>query len=600
MMSRKRSPAAVTTTSRDPVTTYARQVRDGKIVAGPHVRAACSRHLRDLETGPRRGLRFDGSKAARVILFFADELRLAAGSHEGQPFKLLGWQAFILGSIFGWLRADTGKRRFRVAYIETGKGSGKSPLLAGTGIYLLVADEEPGAEIYVAATTKDQARVPFRAAASFHRQSPGLATRLVASTTNREVSRLTYHQDPRRKSYGFFMPISGEDRQSGPLPHGVLIDELHEWPNAGLLNVLEAGMKGRQQPLMMIITNSGPKKLGVCYDQHEYARKVVHGMIEDDSFFGYVCANDLQPDGKTEIDPFDHPEEWVKTNPSLGETIQREYLERQVLRARNVPSLEADVRRLNFCQWGWGENTNPWISFDLWRAAGRSYTLDDLKGRRAYLGLDIAAVHDLTACVFLIEPDFEGEPWYLLPYFWLPKQGLAERADKENVPWLQWERDGHLLTCPGPVISYETMARAIIDVADHFDVVAAGRDPAMKHACDREVMAAGIDWPFDWQDVRQGYITMGPAIKEMERRLRSVQTGSQEDEEGRVTGMVHPNHPILTMCVANAVVARDPADNVKFEKAKSTGRIDGIVATATGCSLTLTRDVFPSIGIAAL
>ena len=580
--------ASTTTTSRDPVTSYARNIHQGRIIAGPEVRAACRRHLADLDSAENRGLRFDKTLAERVIKFFSDELRLASGKHEAKPFIPLDWQKFILGSLFGWIHIATGKRRFRMAYVETAKGSGKSPLLAGIGIYLLVADQEPGAEIYVAATTKDQAKIPFRAAAAMHTQSPGLSTRLVASVANREVVRLTYHKDEKRRAYGFMTIISSDENQSGPLPHGILIDELHEWRDAALLNVLEGGMKGREQPLMVMITNSGKKKLGVCWDNHEYARKVVHGMHEDDSFFGYVCSNDKAADGKTEIDPFDHPNEWIKTNPSLGVTIQCEYLERAVNRARNVPSLESDVRRLNFNQWGWGENANPWISFDLWQAAGRDYTLSDLTGRRAYIGLDIAAVHDLTACIFLVEPDYPGEPWYMLPYFWLPKNGLAARTEKENVPWIQWERDGFLHTCPGPVICYEEMAKTILEVAENFDIQGAGRDPAMKNACDRELMAADMAWPWIWEEVRQGYITMGPAIKEMERRLVSIQTGQAEDEQGSVVGMVHPRHPILTMCVANAVIARDAADNCKFEKAKSTGRIDGIVAAANATSLTLT------------
>lgn len=595
-----KAPRPVITTSRDPVTTYARRVVAGKIIAGPHVRAACARHLADLETAADRGLMFDRAKAKRAIGFFRAELRLAKGRHEGAPFVLLDWQAFCVGSIFGWVHAATGFRRFTKAFIETAKGSGKSPLLAGTALYMLMADGEPGAEIYFAATTKDQAKVAFGAAESFHRQNANIGARLVKSVEKGEAVRFTYHQALDRQAYGFMGIIANEDNQSGPIPHMVAIDELHEWTGASLLNVLEAGFKSRTQPLMLEITNSGKKKIGVCWDHHEYARKVTHGGIEDDTQFAYICANDLADDGKTEIDPFDHPNEWVKTNPSLGQTIETKYLADMVKRARNVPSLEADVRRLNFCQWGFGENANPWISFDLWKSAGRRYTLSDLAGRRAYLGLDIAAVHDLTAAVFLVEPDFTGEPWYLLPYFWLPKQGLAARAEKENVPWLQWERDGYLHTCPGSVIDYAVMAETLIEVAANFDIVRAGRDPAMKNACDREVQAAGIEWPWDWEDVRQGYITMGPAIKEMERRLTATQTGEQEDEGGHVVPMVHPHHPILTMCVANAVIARDHADNVKFEKAKSTGRIDGIVAAADAVSLTLAVEIATGVGVALL
>lgn len=592
----KKSPRPVTTTSRDPVTTYARKVTEGKISAGPFVRAAAARHLRDLETAADRGLRFDRALAERAIGFFASELRLSKGKHEGNPFILLDWQAFVIGAIFGWVWDATGKRRFTKAYIETGKGSGKSPLLAGVGLYLLMADGEAGAEIYFAATTKEQAKVAFGAAAAFHRQNPNIGARLVASTQNRDVVRLTYHPAPDRKSSGFAGIISSDESQSGPIPHGIMIDELHEWTGAGLLNVLEAGTKGREQPLVMMITNSGKKRHGVCWDNHEYARKVALGEVEDDTLFAYVCAVNYAADGKTELDPLTHPEEWINVNPSLGQTIERKYLEDQVRKAKNLPSMMPDVLRLNFCLWGAGENANPWISFDLWQSARREYTLSDLKGRRAYIGLDLSGgsiqveqtyYSDLTSVVFLIEPDLAGEPWYKLPYFWLPREGLIERSQKENTPWHTWADQGHLLTCPGKTIDYAQVGATIIEIAQNFQIIAAGRDPAMTGAFDRECMAADVTFPWQWTPVRQGYITMGPAIKEMERRLTATQTGQGEDEQGRVTGMVHPGHPILTYCVANASIATDPAGNKKFVKNVSAHRIDGIVAAANATALTL-------------
>jgi phage terminase large subunit-like protein len=600
-MANKRAPRPVTTTSRDPVTTYARKVQAGKIVAGPFVRAACDRHLRDLETAADRGLRFDPKLAARAIGFFESELRLSKGKHEGQPFILLDWQAFVVGSIFGWVWIGTGKRRYSKAFVETGKGAGKSPLLAGIGIYLLIADGEAGSEIYFAATTKEQAKVAFGAASAFHRHRPNIGgCTLVPHMQNRDVVRFTLHPAPGKRSYGFMGIISSDENQSGPIPHGIMVDELHEWANAGLLNVLEAGTKGREQALIVMITNSGKRRAGVCWDNHEYARRVALGEVEDDTLFSYVCAVDFAPDGKTELDPFNHPEEWVKVNPSLGQTIERKYLEDQVRKAKNLPSMEPDVRRLNFCQWGAGENSNPWISYDLWNRAGREYTLSDLKGRRAYIGKDLSGgsiqveqtyYSDLTSAVFLVEPELPGEPWYLLPYFWLPREGLAARGEKENTPWMRWADEGHLLTCPGKTIDYAQVAATMIEVARNFEIIGAGRDPAMTGAFDRECMAADITIPWQWTPVRQGYLTMGPAIKEMERRLTATQTGQNEDEQGRVIGMVHCKHPILTYCVANASIATDPAGNKKFIKNIGAHRIDGIVAAANATALTLAVDV---------
>ncbi|MFZ5575557.1 MAG: terminase large subunit domain-containing protein, partial [Pseudomonadota bacterium] len=203
----------VKTTSRDPVTRYARAVVNGKIIAGPHVRDACRRHLTDLEQAPARGFFFDLEKVERAIGFYRDVLRLNGGEFEGRAYELLDWQAFVVGSVFGWVDAE-GFRRFRLAYVETAKGSGKSPLAAGVGLYGMVADGEPRAEIYAAATKKDQAMILFRDAVAMRDLSPELSRRLVKSGVGENAWNMAYHA-----TGSFFRPISADDGQSGPRPH---------------------------------------------------------------------------------------------------------------------------------------------------------------------------------------------------------------------------------------------------------------------------------------------------------------------------------------------------------------------------------------------
>lgn len=235
----------------DPVGNYARAVVKGKILAGPHVRAACQRHLDDLKQAGQRGFFFDRKAAERAIGFFRDVLRLNGGEYEGKPFTLEGWQAFIVGALFGW-KSDDGYRRFRIAYIETAKGSGKSPLAAGIGLYGLVADGEARAEIYSAATKKDQAMILFRDAVAMVDQSPALSRVLGKSGVGQSVWNLSY-----LKTGSFFRPISADDGQSGPRPHIVLIDEIHEHKNGYVVEMLRAGTKSRTQALIVMITNSG-------------------------------------------------------------------------------------------------------------------------------------------------------------------------------------------------------------------------------------------------------------------------------------------------------------------------------------------------------
>ena len=332
--------------SADRATSYAEAVVAGEIVAGPHVRNACRRHLDDLK---RDDVRYDAEAAARVLRFFETKLRLSEGQFEDRPFQAAPSQAFIIGSIFGWKKLD-GTRRFRRAYIEQGKGNGKSPLAGGIGLYGMTADGESGAEVYSAGATKEQAAVLFRDAVKMVRKSPDLNRVVRASGGEGRVYNLAY-----LKRSSFFRPVSRETKKtgSGPRPHFALVDELHEHADAGILNILERGFKFRRQPLVLMITNSGSDRTSVCWAEHEQAIKVAAGnrdakdgdahylgevlSIEADSTFSYVCA--LDPGD----DPLEDPGCWIKANPLLGVTITEEYLAGVVAQAKDLPQRLNDI-----------------------------------------------------------------------------------------------------------------------------------------------------------------------------------------------------------------------------------------------------------------
>lgn len=567
MATKPRSCKATTTSAAciDRVTDYARAVVSGSVVAGPHVRDACARHLRDLEEGPKRGLFFDLVEANRAINFYKDILRLNGGEFEGQPYELLDWQAFIVGSIFGWKGAD-GYRRFRVAYIETAKGSGKSPLAAGAGLYGMMADGEPGAEIYAAATKKDQAMILFRDAVAMVDQSPQLAARLLKSGGAGNVWNLSWIE-----KRSFFRPIAADDGQSGPRPHFSLLDEIHEHKSAYVVEMLKAGQKGRRQPLMFMITNSGTDKRTVCWDYHDFGAKVCAGQIEDDSFFGYICALDEGDD------PFKDPSCWGKANPSLGITIPLRYLEDQVKQARGMPSKESIVRRLNFCQWV--EAESPWIAGHTWMACQEEdFHPDQLLGRRCFGGLDLSSTQDLTAFVLLFEPVEDDPVWRLVPRFWLPADGLHEKADKDRVPYIAWRDAGYLQTTPGRAISKAHVLRDIAEACSLYDVVAIAYDRWRIEDFKALMDVEGISLPLvPWG---QGFKDMGPAVNEFETLFINVEGTTVEVQVAAdaTEQLRHDGNPVMTWCAANAVLVSDPAGNRKVAKDKATGRVDGIVA----------------------
>lgn len=566
MATRKTRPRS---TSKDPVTKYAKAVADGKIIAGPHVRDACRRHLQDLADGHERGLVFDLEAVDRAIGFFRDVLRLNGGEYEGVPYDLLDWQAFIVGSLFGW-KGEDGYRRFRIAYIETAKGSGKSPLAAGIGLYGMMADGEAGAEIYAAATKKDQAMILFRDAVAMVQHSPELSARITKSGTGLNVWNLANVQ-----TRSFFRPISSDDGQSGPRPHIALLDEIHEHKDGYVVEMLKAGQKSRRQPMLVGITNSGTDKRSVCWDYHDYGAKVSARQLKDDAFFAYICALDEGDD------PFKDEKCWHKANPSLRFGLPgMRYLREQVTQARGMPSKESIVKRLNFCQWV--EAESPWVSADAWFSCeDKKFDMRRLLGRRCWGGLDLSSTQDLTALVLEFEPTEDDPYWRQVEWFWLPGDGLHDKADKDRVPYIAWRDGGFLIALPGRAINKLAVVKQCAEIASLYDLQQLGYDrwriEDLKMILDQE----GISLPL--VPFGQGFKDMAPAVDEYERRLLDRQ-------------LRHNGNPVMTWCAANAVVVTDPAGNRKVAKEKATGRVDGIVAAimATGSGMAR-QDNGPSI-----
>lgn len=543
-----------TSISADPATDYAKKVKSGQVIAGPIVRNACIRHLKDLKNGHERGLHWDVDAANHVINFYSDVLCLNGGEFEGVSYDLLPWQCFVVGSIFGWKNAD-GTRRFRVAYIETAKGSGKSPLAAGIGLYGLTADGEERAEIYSAATKKDQAMVLFRDAVAMVDYSPMLNERIVRSGGWSKEWNLAYPH-----TNGFFRALSSDDGQSGPRPHMALLDEIHEHKDNTVVEMLRSGVKGRRQPLIGMITNSGTSRNSVCWEYHDYADKVCKSAIIDDTFFAYVCALDK------EDDPFKDESCWIKANPSLGITIQHKYLHDQVTQARGMPSKEGVVRRLNFCQWL--DAVNGWIPFLIWEQCKDTFGEKELLGRKCRAALDLSSTQDLTSATFVFEPTADDPYWRVLPYFWLPEMGLSEKADKDKVPYQEWRHKGYLEVTPGRAVDKAVVMMRLAQICDLFDCEFINYDRWRIEDAKAIIEREGISLP-PLIPHGQGFKDMGPAVDQTEILLINAK-------------IKHPDHPILNWCAANAVISIDPANNKKLDKQKATGRIDGMVTMVMG------------------
>lgn len=521
---------------------YARDVDDGRIVAGPLVRLACARHLKDRAAAAKRaghplGLVFHEAAADHILEFFEGVLRLpdTLDEHgEPIPFLLTPANAFIVGSIFGWKWAD-GYRRYREAYVEQGKGNGKTPLAAGIGLYGLLMDGEQAAEIYSVATGIEQARLCWRDADRMVEASPDLA-----DLVYRSVDNLGY-----AGTFSWFRPMSKDKRgKSGPRPHMVIFDEEHEYADAVVTNKMRAGMKRRRQPLALGITNSGYDRTSICWQHHEHARKMLEGVVDDQRFFAYVCALDEGDDPLT--DPTCH----IKANPNLGIIIQQTYLDRQVENARHIASEEAMVLRLNFCVWTYA-HTPAW-NMAKWRLGSRlTVTVDELVGAPCYGGLDLGQTDDFAAWARLWDL---GDRIVVRMRFWLPRAALEKYPAR---PYAEWERAGLLTVTEGDTTDVDLIEETVIEDARADGIREIAYDKRFAHQLALHLQGAGLTAV----DTPQGF-ALNEAIRSLQKRIVDV-------------AVVHEDNLILTWMMDNSVLRPGRSKQVRLDKDASKEKIDG-------------------------
>ncbi|WP_082456897.1 terminase large subunit [Sphingomonas sp. Leaf23] len=586
----------------DRATQYARDVLAGKFVAGPHVRNACRRHLDDLERGHERGLWYSVEKADRVIRFYEQKLRLNGGQFEGKPFLLHPSQAFKLGSLFGWQRAD-GTRRFRRAYIEEGKGNGKSPFAGGIGLYGMMADDEPGAEIYAVAAHRDQAKILFNDAVSMMEQSPDLSSRITPSGGPGRVYNMAW-----LPKGSFFRPLSKSAGKSGSglRPHIGLADELHEHPNRDAVEMIERGFKFRRQPLLLMITNSGTDRQSICYEEHEHAVKVAAGTLTpgdtfayvgepiDDTTFSFVCS--LDPGD----DPLEDPTCWAKANPLLGTILTEEYLAGVVAQAKALPGKLNNILRLHFCVWT--EADTAWMSREVLEPCLADFDPVIHHGKRIAQGIDLSQSRDITAKASVVETgsipvevEVDGQrvavnkPTYdAWIEAWTPGDTIKARSDRDKAPYEVWAREGYLNAPKGQSIRFDHVAQSLADDDRDFDVGMVGYDRYAFRRFEEEVQKLGLS--INFVEHPQGGTKKGKPTADMKDAAEAEgrepeglwMPGSLRAlEEALLEGRIRlRRNPVLISAMMTAVTDEDRWENRWLAKERAAGKIDAAVALA--------------------
>ena len=529
--------------SRDVVRRYVEDVLSGEVAACKWVKLAARRHLRDLETGAERGLWLD-EDAAQIAIDFFSLLKHSKGEWAGQVIRLEPWQQFVAWELFGWKRED-GTRRYRTSYLEVARKNGKSTMGAGIGNYLLVADGEPGAEVYSAATKRDQARITHSEATRMVKASPALRRRIRCFKDNLHIPDTASKYEPLSSDYNSL---------DGLNIHGAIVDEIHAHKTRDLWDVLETSTGSRRQPLMFAITTAGFDRQSLCFQLHEYTEKVLESLVEDDSFFGMIFSLDQDDDWQDEGC-------WSKANPNLGVSKYLDDMRRKAKRAREMPSaLNAFLRKeLNV----WTQSETKWMPMEHWRACGKHVDAAGLRGRTCYGGLDLSSNIDISAFVLVFPPQIEGEDYQVLCRFWIPEESMIERSRRDRVPYDAWVRQGYIEATPGNVIDYDFILAQIDEDAQAYDIQEIAFDRWGATRIQSQLMERGGD---EWLvQFGQGFRSMSPPMKDLEKLVLGHQ-------------LAHGNNPVLGWMADNLVARQDPAGNIKPDKEKSREKIDGMVA----------------------
>ena len=484
--------------------------------------------------------------AADFAVSFIECLCHTKGTWAGKPFELIDWQEKIIRDIFGTLKSN-GYRQFNTAYIEIPKKQGKSELAAAVSLLLCCADGEERAEVYGCAADRQQAAIVFDVAADMVRMNPALKKRVKILASQK---RIIY-----QPTNSFYQVLSADAySKHGFNVSGVIFDELHTQPNRKLYDVMTKGSgDARTQPLYFLITTAGTDTNSICYEVHQKALDIMNGRKHDPTFYPVIY-------GSKESDDWTDPSIWKKANPSLGITVSIDKVKAAFNSAKENPAEENTFRQLRLNQWV--KQSVRWMPMDKWDACAFPVDEQALKGRICYGGLDLSSSTDITAFVLVFPPEDESEGFTILPHFWIPEGNVELRIRRDHVPYDIWKKQGYLETTEGNVIHYGYIEQFIDDLGKKYNIreIAFDRWGAVQMVQNLEGLGFTVV-PFG-----QGFKDMSPTTKELMKLTLEKK-------------IAHGSHPVLRWMMDNIFIRTDPAGNIKPDKAKSTEKIDGVVAT---------------------
>ena len=518
---------------------YCDRIESGEVAVSAKVRKVYKRLLEEMEA-PGQYI-FDEKKAVRPIEFIERFCKHSKGEWAGHSIQLELFQKAYVSALFGFVDKDTGLRRFRETLFVVGRKNGKSTLLAGIALYMLIGDHEPGPEIYSVATKKDQARIIFDETRNMVSQSPQLR----ALIRKRKADLYCDSVMGKMQALG-----KNSDTLDGLNANCVIMDELHGVRDRNLYEVLKQSQSARRQPLMIMITTAGTVRECIFDDMYAYAKNIIDGTVKDDTFLPVI----YELDGKEE---WKNPDAWQKANPGLGSIKKTADLEVKVNRAKNSPN---DLKGILVKDFNVRETSaSAWLSFDAINNESR-FQIERFRNSYAIGGADLSITTDLT-CATLLMMDRETEERFVSQMYWLPEDLLETRVKEDKIPYDIWEKKGLLRLCSGNSISYS-------DVTDWFleMVNVNGITPAWIYYDSysaRYWVSEMEQYGFNMIRCIQGAKTLSLPMQQLGADLQAKKIN-------------YNNNPILKWCLTNTGVQTDRNGNIVPIKAQSPKRrIDG-------------------------
>jgi phage terminase large subunit-like protein len=558
---------------------YAEEVADGTIVACKWVRLACERHLRDLKKSETKSFpyRFDEVKAGNICRFL-ELMPHIKGPKAGEHIVLEAWQKFILGMVFGWVRKDSGLRRFRHAYIEVPRGNAKSTKSAGVGLYLFAVEGEGGAEVYSAATTRDQAKIVFEVAQQMTRKSPGFKKKFGVQVNARNISQLS--------TASKFEPLSSDaGTLDGLNVYGGIIDELHAHKTRSAYDVIETGAGKREQSLIWCITTAGSNRAGICYEQRDYVIKVLEKTSKDETYFGIIYTID-------DDDDWTDPEIWKKANPNWDVSVMPDHVANLARKALQMPSAQNNfkTKHLNV----WVNASSPWMDMMKWaKCCDKEMQIEHFHNQECIEGLDLASRIDIAAKAKLFWKDIARElvengqkrsvlerHYYAFLDYYLNEEAIES---SRNSQYSGWSNAGLLIETSGDETDYGRIADDVMAELPNFKIREIAYDPWQAPPL-IQVIQNRADWDrsIELVEIKPSVQNFSPAMKEL---------------EGAVAGgrFHHNGDPILAWMISNVVCHRDNKDNIFPRKEREENKIDGAVALLMAINRAMVADAGGSI-----